>query len=162
MSCEDGEEPRIHALAAHFSARADGLAESFPRMPADHLFLMAALLVTDELFEAREELQTTLKQMARLGGALDRSDHARRPNGSEMAQIVRDASARLGKLGADQSAGRMTEPNTGSTTERQHPPAGSLGRKAEEASAKDADAASADDTPGPETPESGKLAKGAG
>lgn len=99
MACAEGEEPRIQALSAHFSARADGLAEKFPRMPTDHLFLMAALLVTDELFEAREELQGTLKQIARLGSALNANDNSRGPSGSEMAQIVRDASARLDKLG---------------------------------------------------------------
>jgi len=99
LSCAEGEEPRIHALASHFTARVDDLGERYPRMPSDQLFLMAALLVTDELFEAREELQGTLKQVARLGMALNDKAGERAPSGSEMAQIVRNASARLDKLG---------------------------------------------------------------
>jgi len=104
LSCAEGEEPRIHALASHFAARVDDLGERYPRMPADQLFLMAALLVTDELFEAREELQGTLKQIARLGSALNEKSGGRAPSGSEMAQIVKDASARLDTLGSDKPA----------------------------------------------------------
>jgi cell division protein ZapA len=104
LSCAEGEETRFHALASHFTARVDELGEQFPRMPADQLFLMAALIVTDELFEAREELQGTLKQIARLGNALSDKSSGRAPSGSEMAQIVKHASARLNTLGSERPA----------------------------------------------------------
>ncbi len=104
LACAEGEEQRVHALAAHFKARVDELGERYPRMPADQLFLMAALLVTDELFEAREELQGTLKQIARLGNALSDRSSARAPSGAEMAQIVKDASTRLNTLGSEKPA----------------------------------------------------------
>lgn len=99
MACAEGEEPRIQALASHFGARVDELGARFPRMPSDQLFLMAALLVTDELFEAREELQSTLKQIARLGSALNANASGKGASGAEMAQLVKHASARLCKLG---------------------------------------------------------------
>jgi len=99
LACAEGEEPRIHALASHFSARVDELGERFPRMPADQLFLMAALIVTDEMFEAREELQATLKQIARLGGTQSNAQSGKGQSGTEMAKIVKDASARLDTLG---------------------------------------------------------------
>jgi len=95
LTCAEGEEPRIHALASHFAARVDEMGERFPRMPSDQLFLMAALVVSDELFDAREELQGTLKQIARLGNALGENANMRAPGGSDVAQIVKDASARL-------------------------------------------------------------------
>jgi cell division protein ZapA len=101
LSCAEGEEPRIQALASYFTTRVDDLGERYPRMPSDQLFLMAALLVTDELFESREELQGTLKQIARLGMALNDKAGERAPSGSEMAQIVKDASARLDTLGGE-------------------------------------------------------------
>ncbi len=104
LSCAEGEEQRIHTLASHFTARVDDLGGRYPRMPSDQLFLMAALLVTDELFEAREELQGTLKQIARLGSALNDKSGARGPSGTEMSQIVKDASARLDKLGSAKTA----------------------------------------------------------
>jgi len=112
MACAEGEEPRLQALAAHFGARVDRLAESFPRMPPDHLFLMAALLVTDELFDAREDLHNTLKQIARLGNALNANDNAKAPTGSEMAEIVRDASARLDKMGDPKPVDHGNQPST--------------------------------------------------
>jgi len=121
LTCEEGEEPRIHALASHFAARVDNLGEQFPRMPSDQLFLMAALLVTDELFEAREELQGTLKQIARLGGALNTASGGKSPSSTEMAQIVKNASARLdtldGAKAAPAKAGTLsadTAPKSGS------------------------------------------------
>jgi cell division protein ZapA len=110
LSCAEGEETRIHALASHFTARVDDLGERYPRMPSDQLFLMAALLVTDELFEARDELQGTLKQIARLGSALNDKSGARGPSGTEMSQIVKDASARLDKL----DSGKPAPPKSGS------------------------------------------------
>jgi len=162
MVCAEGEEPRIQALAAHFSARADGLAEKFPRMPTDHLFLMAALLVTDELFEAREELQGTLKQIARLGSALNANDNSKAPSGSEMAQIVREASARLNTLG---------DPKRPEVVKEAAPPSGELKVEAfprgetikppetEEVGEQE----EAEDNPAePGEAEGGKLAKGAG
>jgi cell division protein ZapA len=161
MACAEGEEPRIQALAAHFSGRADGLAEKFPRMPTEHLFLMAALLVTDELFEAREELQGTLKQIARLGSTLNANDSSKAPSGSEMAEIVRDAGARLNKLGDPR------QPQIGGETA---PPSGEL--RVEEPQQEKTKPPDTDKPADPEEPEDsaaepkeavgGKLAKGSG
>lgn len=154
MACADGEEPRIEALAAHFTARADGLAEKFPRMPADHLFLMAALLITDELFEAHEELQGTLKQIARLGSALNANDNAQGPSGGEMAQIVREASVRLDRLGDPRcsQAGKQAAPPSGELKTPKPPETGES-PETEEAT---------DSAVEPEDADGGKLAKGAG
>jgi cell division protein ZapA len=162
MACAEGEEPRIQALAAHFSARTDALAEQFPRMPADHLFLMAALLVTDELFEAREELQGTLKQIARLGSALNANDSSKGPTGSEMAQIVRDAGARLNKLG---------DPKRPDVAKGSAPPSGELkveeSTQAEKTQPPETEKAdepevTKDSAAEPEEAGEGKLAKGTG
>lgn len=163
MACAEGEEPRLQALSAHFTARVDRLAESFPRMPTDHLFLMAALLVTDELFEAREELHNTLKQIARLGNALNANDNAKGPSGSEMAEIVRDASARLDKMGDPKrlEAGKETAPPSG---ELKAPKPTAAVKPSEKDDANEAEAQH--DAPEPEPPvadtKSGKLAKGSG
>lgn len=155
LSCAEGEEPRIHALASHFAARVDGLGDRYPRMPADQLFLMAALLVTDELFEAREELQGTLKQIARLGAALNANAGGRAPSGAEMAQIVKDASARLDRL----DTVKPTPPKSGSLVSRADVPA----REEVTEDAEPVREETADDTEGALTHgavTSGKLAKG--
>lgn len=56
LSCGDGEEARLAALAEHVSTIIDKLAAEFRRAGDDRLLLMAALLITDELFELREGL----------------------------------------------------------------------------------------------------------
>jgi cell division protein ZapA len=54
LRCGDGEEPRLLALAAHLRAKVDGLVGEFGQIGEERLLLMAALLVADELFEARD------------------------------------------------------------------------------------------------------------
>lgn len=54
LACGDGEETRLQSLAAHVKAKVDTLAQQFGQVGEDRLFLMAALLVADELFELRD------------------------------------------------------------------------------------------------------------
>ena len=56
FACGDGEEARLHDLAAHVKSKVDALALQFGQVGEDRLLLMAALLVADELFEARERV----------------------------------------------------------------------------------------------------------
>ncbi|MFT5511154.1 MAG: cell division protein ZapA [Hyphomicrobiaceae bacterium] len=53
LSCDDGEEARLMELAEHVRAKADGLVEEHGRISDEHLMLMSALLVADELFDER-------------------------------------------------------------------------------------------------------------
>ncbi|MGI4879941.1 MAG: cell division protein ZapA [Janthinobacterium lividum] len=54
LSCRDGEEDHLAALAAHLQSKADQLAGSLGSMSEPRLLLMAGILVADELFEARK------------------------------------------------------------------------------------------------------------
>ncbi len=54
LACGDGQEDRLRALADHIKSKVDTLAIEFGQVGEDRLLLMAALLVTDELFDARE------------------------------------------------------------------------------------------------------------
>ena len=53
LSCRDGDEPHLGALAAGIAAKADGLAAQLGQMSEARLLLMAALMIADELHEAR-------------------------------------------------------------------------------------------------------------
>ena len=53
LSCEDGEEDRLAELAAHVRAKADGLIAEHGRIGDEHLMLMSAILVADELWDLR-------------------------------------------------------------------------------------------------------------
>lgn len=56
LQCGDGEERRLIELATHVGSRIDGLADEFGQVGDERLLLMAALLVADELWDARERL----------------------------------------------------------------------------------------------------------
>ena len=53
LSCDDGEEGRLAELAAHVRAKADGLIAEHGRIGDEHLMLMSAILVADELWDLR-------------------------------------------------------------------------------------------------------------
>lgn len=56
FDCGDGEEARLNELAAFVKARIDALTEQYGHVGAERLMLMAALLITDELMDARAAL----------------------------------------------------------------------------------------------------------
>jgi cell division protein ZapA len=55
LACEDGDEQRLQALAAHVSAKLESLGREFGQIGDAKLFLMSALLIADELFEVRDK-----------------------------------------------------------------------------------------------------------
>jgi cell division protein ZapA len=57
LRCGDGEEKRLAELAEHLGLRIDRLAMDFGQPGDERLLLMAALLATDELLDARARLK---------------------------------------------------------------------------------------------------------
>ena len=56
LNCGAGEEERLRLLSAEVAAKLDALVAEFGQVGDDRLLLMAALLIADELLEARCEL----------------------------------------------------------------------------------------------------------
>lgn len=56
LACGPGEEGRLRELAAHLALRVERLAMDFGQHGDERLLVMAALLTTDELLEARARL----------------------------------------------------------------------------------------------------------
>jgi cell division protein ZapA len=56
LQCGAGEEQRLIELATHVGNCVDGLAAEFGAIDDERLLLMAALLVADELWDARARL----------------------------------------------------------------------------------------------------------
>ncbi len=54
LTCGDGEDARLAQLVDHVREKADQLTAEHGRISEQHLLLMTALLVADELFDARE------------------------------------------------------------------------------------------------------------
>ncbi len=57
LRCGDGEESRLAMLADNLSLRVDRLAMDFGQHGDERLLIMAALLATDELLDAKSRLQ---------------------------------------------------------------------------------------------------------
>ncbi len=63
MGCKDGEEGRVRDLAAEIDGHVQRIKNGTKAVQDERLFLMAALLMADQLWEAREEVQR-LQRMA--------------------------------------------------------------------------------------------------
>lgn len=64
FDCGDGEEPRLQELATFVKDRIEKLAQQFGRVGDERLLLMAALLISDELMDARAALAEKAQQAA--------------------------------------------------------------------------------------------------
>jgi cell division protein ZapA len=63
MGCRDGEEGRVQNLASEIDGHVQRLKNGSKAIQDERLFLMAALMMADQLWEAREEIQR-LQRMA--------------------------------------------------------------------------------------------------
>ncbi len=54
LSCRDGDEAHLTGLAAGIAAKAKGLTSQLGQMSESRLLLMAALMIADELHEAKK------------------------------------------------------------------------------------------------------------
>jgi len=57
MGCRDGEEARVQELAAEIDTHVQSIRGGTKAVQDDRLFLMAAIMMADQLWDAREELQ---------------------------------------------------------------------------------------------------------
>ncbi len=54
LRCADGQEQRLHQLVDYIRFKVDHFAEQFGQVGRERLLLMAAILIADELFDARD------------------------------------------------------------------------------------------------------------
>jgi cell division protein ZapA len=60
FDCADGEAERLEKIAAYLKDRLDGLVREHGAIGDERLMLMAALMMTDELLEARADIEELL------------------------------------------------------------------------------------------------------
>ena len=98
LECGEGEETHLIALAEYLGSHVDTMKRKFGQVGDDRLILMASLLVTDELWELRrqmQELKTSLVEARR-----DRSvaDESTKSVQADLAQRVSAVANRLEML----------------------------------------------------------------
>ena len=64
LECGEGEETHLVALAEYLSSHVDTMKRKFGQVGDDRLILMASLLVTDELWELRREMEALKATLA--------------------------------------------------------------------------------------------------
>ena len=64
LECGDGEETHLIALAEYLGTHVETMKRKFGQVGDDRLILMAALVVTDELWELRRQMQELKSSVA--------------------------------------------------------------------------------------------------
>lgn len=95
MSCGDGAEQRVIDLADHVDGIVQEIKGGFRQVQEDRLFLMASLMLADQLNEVREELQKTLAQICNLRSFQAADSNASYIPSRDVVRIVEASSARL-------------------------------------------------------------------
>ncbi|MBO0346924.1 cell division protein ZapA [Roseibium sp. CAU 1637] len=95
MACDDGEEERLHALAARFDDWITELRSAFGEIGDQRLTVMAGIMATDQLAEME-------KKVARLEGELLAARRDSETSNDQLQSRDAEAAAAL-----DQVAGRI-------------------------------------------------------
>ncbi len=66
MACDDGEEEHVAELGARLDACVKDLRDSFGEIGDQRLTVMAAMMMTDQLFEAEQKLESYGSELERL------------------------------------------------------------------------------------------------
>jgi cell division protein ZapA len=98
MACDDGEEDHLTRLTRELDARIARLRESFGEIGDTRLTVMAALMVADELAEARRLLKTSEQEIEGLKESrLAMGDHLD-ANERVIAEAIDGAAERIEQL----------------------------------------------------------------
>lgn len=91
VGCEDGQEGHVRALAAQFERQVQEVAGAVGRVGDLRLFLMAALMTADDLYDTRARLAQAQAELSRLQGEHSRSE-------ARAAQALSEAAHRIEAL----------------------------------------------------------------
>jgi cell division protein ZapA len=98
LECGQGEEAHLIALAEYLGSHVDTMKIKFGQVGDDRLILMASLMVTDELWEARRQLQELKGAMAELRRDQSAADETTSSMRADLAETIGAAADRLETL----------------------------------------------------------------
>jgi cell division protein ZapA len=99
--CDDGQEKRIIDLAAYIDTKIKDISESGAANNDNHLLILTSLILTDEIFELRQHLETAdqLMSEASSGQGLSSTDEAAVAQAiNALASRIKVASERIRKV----------------------------------------------------------------
>ena len=95
VACDEGEEAHLKELAARVDAKVRGLLESVGQAGEQRLLVMAALLITDEHFEAVARLEKNAKEAEAFAHARDEFETRLAAREREAAGVLETAAKRV-------------------------------------------------------------------
>jgi cell division protein ZapA len=98
LECGEGEEAHLIALAEYLGTHVETMKRKFGQVGDDRLILMASLLVTDELWELRRQMQELKTAMAEARRDRSVADESAKSLQSDIAARVSTVAERLEML----------------------------------------------------------------
>jgi cell division protein ZapA len=108
MACDDGQEQHLGQLAFEFDQRIKDLRETFGEIGDMRLTVMAALIVADELSEARQRLRRIEDELADAQRAQTTATDEATATHAGLAAAVNAAAARV-----EEATRLLGQPDTG-------------------------------------------------
>jgi cell division protein ZapA len=96
VGCEDGQEAHLMELAKMFDHQVRQVGQDMGQLGDTRLFLMGALLLADELADARARLAANQAELARLQSERGRSE-------TRAVQALETAAKRIEKLASEEA-----------------------------------------------------------
>jgi cell division protein ZapA len=98
LECGEGEETHLIALAEYLGTHVETMKRKFGQVGDDRLILMASLLVADELWELRRQMQELKPAMAEVRRDRSVADESAKSLQSDVAARVGAVAERLEML----------------------------------------------------------------
>jgi cell division protein ZapA len=98
LECGAGEEAHLIALAEYLGSHVDTMKRKFGQVGDDRLILMAALMVTDELWGVRRQMQELKTAMTELRADKSAADESLKSKRADIADAIGAAADRLEML----------------------------------------------------------------
>ena len=99
MACDEGQEVHLESLAQTLDGYVDQLKGSFGEIGDQRLTVMAGIMITDEMEEAKRKIADLEAEVERLTAKTDATLGAKDGLESELADKLNSAAEKLEKLG---------------------------------------------------------------
>ena len=103
LECSEGEETHLIELAEYLGTHVDDMRRKFGQVGDDRLILMASLVVTDELWELRHEIEKMKTALAEARRDKSASDESAKHIQADVSARIDAAAERLERLNAELS-----------------------------------------------------------
>ncbi len=110
LECGEGEEAHLIALSEYLGSHVETMKYKFGQVGDDRLILMAALMVTDELWEGRRQMQEVKSNLTEAKRDRTAADETAKSMRTDLAETIGAAADRLELLSQRFSGGGTPTP----------------------------------------------------